>query len=124
MFLCFFFSSRRRHTRSLCDWSSDVCSSDLARERLQTLGYVSGLTDVVTDPGSQLPDPKDKREIVERYRSAVDLAGVHKWPQAVGLLRQILRNEPELAGVWDQLAVFAIRADRWDQAIDAYKHFI
>src|SRR5690349_23040079 len=26
----FFFSSRRRHTRSLRDWSSDVCSSDLA----------------------------------------------------------------------------------------------
>src|SRR5438132_11935285 len=25
----FFFSSGRRHTRSLCDWSSDVCSSDL-----------------------------------------------------------------------------------------------
>src|SRR5438132_6496294 len=27
--MVFFFSSRRRHTRSLCDWSSDVCSSDL-----------------------------------------------------------------------------------------------
>src|SRR5438874_12129266 len=27
----FFFSSRRRHTRSLRDWSSDVCSSDLYR---------------------------------------------------------------------------------------------
>src|SRR5207247_8584038 len=26
---CFFFSSRRRHTRSTRDWSSDVCSSDL-----------------------------------------------------------------------------------------------
>src|SRR5215471_407870 len=26
---CFFFSSRRRHTKSLRDWSSDVCSSDL-----------------------------------------------------------------------------------------------
>src|SRR5690349_25178459 len=26
----FFFSSRRRHTRSLRDWSSDVCSSDLS----------------------------------------------------------------------------------------------
>src|SRR5882762_11034781 len=26
---CFFFSSRRRHTRVKCDWSSDVCSSDL-----------------------------------------------------------------------------------------------
>src|SRR5207248_7707083 len=28
---CFFFSSRRRHTRSYGDWSSDVCSSDLVR---------------------------------------------------------------------------------------------
>src|SRR5437868_4392330 len=30
LMLCFFFSSRRRHTRSKRDWSSDVCSSDLA----------------------------------------------------------------------------------------------
>src|SRR6266498_4397961 len=28
-YLCFFFSSRRRHTRCGRDWSSDVCSSDL-----------------------------------------------------------------------------------------------
>src|SRR5256712_11835960 len=31
-FLFFFFSSRRRHTRFDCDWSSDVFSSDLGRE--------------------------------------------------------------------------------------------
>src|SRR5207253_3834554 len=30
---CFFFSSRRRHTRWPRDWSSDVCSSDLLRFR-------------------------------------------------------------------------------------------
>src|SRR6185369_12251163 len=29
LLLSFFFSSRRRHTRFKCDWSSDVCSSDL-----------------------------------------------------------------------------------------------
>src|SRR2546430_10278676 len=29
VFVVFFFSSRRRHTRFDCDWSSDVCSSDL-----------------------------------------------------------------------------------------------
>src|SRR3712207_8644311 len=29
-FSCFFFSSRRRHTRYWRDWSSDVCSSDLS----------------------------------------------------------------------------------------------
>src|SRR5207249_8045822 len=31
VFFLFFFSSRRRHTRSKRDWSSDVCSSDLIR---------------------------------------------------------------------------------------------
>src|SRR5690606_40243144 len=30
VFVVFFFSSRRRHTRFSRDWSSDVCSSDLA----------------------------------------------------------------------------------------------
>src|SRR5437879_13237882 len=35
--MCFFFSSRRRHTRYIGDWSSDVCSSDLeVRIRLDT----------------------------------------------------------------------------------------
>src|SRR5690606_39382963 len=29
LFILFFFSSRRRHTRFSRDWSSDVCSSDL-----------------------------------------------------------------------------------------------
>src|SRR2546430_12718542 len=33
----FFFSSRRRHTRFDCDWSSDVCSSDLSNRELQKI---------------------------------------------------------------------------------------
>src|SRR5262245_62399422 len=33
-FSSFFFSSRRRHTRCLSDWSSDVCSSDLRTEKV------------------------------------------------------------------------------------------
>src|SRR5690625_5893000 len=34
---CFFFSSRRRHTRWPRDWSSDVCSSDLATVFVETI---------------------------------------------------------------------------------------
>src|SRR5688572_32296233 len=34
----FFFSSRRRHTRFDCDWSSDVCSSDLPQLRFDVEG--------------------------------------------------------------------------------------
>src|SRR3712207_9416575 len=33
--MCFFFSSRRRHTRYWRDWSSDVCSSDLFEAKLK-----------------------------------------------------------------------------------------
>src|SRR5207249_7587018 len=33
----FFFSSRRRHTRSKRDWSSDVCSSDLALSKTRSV---------------------------------------------------------------------------------------
>src|SRR2546430_1666252 len=35
LIMFFFFSSRRRHTRFDCDWSSDVCSSDLGEKKLQ-----------------------------------------------------------------------------------------
>src|SRR5260221_8199983 len=38
----FFFSSRRRHTRSLCDWSSDVCSSDLGAHKGIFVGVAKG----------------------------------------------------------------------------------
>src|SRR5690606_41034126 len=43
--LVFFFSSRRRHTSFSRDWSSDVCSSDLARRRFweaAVSGYAVG----------------------------------------------------------------------------------
>src|SRR5256886_10809486 len=37
LMVCFFFSSRRRHTIFDCDWSSDVCSSDLVAMMLPSL---------------------------------------------------------------------------------------
>src|SRR6266567_7252093 len=49
----FFFSSRRRHTRFDCDWSSDVCSSDLLRVRRVPdveAGLTGALCDVVQEP--------------------------------------------------------------------------
>src|SRR2546430_10253586 len=42
--MLFFFSSRRRHTRFDCDWSSDVCSSDLR------IGAAGG--GIATPPGA------------------------------------------------------------------------
>src|SRR5256885_10664280 len=44
---CFFFSSRRRHTRLQGDWSSDVCSSDLiASQRPEVIASVLPASDL------------------------------------------------------------------------------
>ena len=98
-----------------------------ARERLQALGYVGGQSEsgsATLEAGESLPDPKDKRAILERYRAAVDLAGDGKFAPAIAVLQQILRDDPQMADVWAQTAAFAIRIDRFDQALDAYRHYI
>src|SRR5207249_8939994 len=55
---CFFFSSRRRHTRSKRDWSSDVCSSDLDRRFLRpppaaAHGVVTGVDEDAIEPRAE-----------------------------------------------------------------------
>src|SRR2546430_10769473 len=52
MVLFFFFSSRRRHTRFDCDWSSDVCSSDLRQIQSVRLTIVAPQT---APPGAPSP---------------------------------------------------------------------
>src|SRR5438477_9186105 len=54
----FFFSSRRRHTRLTCDWSSDVCSSDLK-------------IDEMVDSAEKLPLLDEKR--LQLYRQMEDI---------------------------------------------------
>src|SRR5690606_40908536 len=41
LFVVFFFSSRRRHTRFSRDWSSDVCSSDLSSQTAKATDEIS-----------------------------------------------------------------------------------
>src|SRR5690242_20821168 len=65
----FFFSSRRRHTRLTCDWSSDVCSSDLGRE-LVADELVGGrrLRDVV---GRREEEPLERRRLLPGLQESV-----------------------------------------------------
>lgn len=88
------------------------------RGALDALAKDGRLSGAETAP---LPDPKDKREVLETYRKAVDLAGERKWTDAIALLRGIVRDDPELAEVWSQLALFAARIDRFELAVDAYE---
>src|SRR5256885_3254246 len=79
---CFFFSSRRRHTRLQGDWSSDVCSSDLEPlvgldDRRQDLGAGrGGVVAVETHAVSysmrqrkdQAPKARNASAVAARYR--------------------------------------------------------
>src|SRR6266849_9800356 len=59
--IIFFFSSRRRHTRSTRDWSSDVCSSDLLGDRGVVL-----LRDFLPDLDGLIERPCQRRRSEER----------------------------------------------------------
>src|SRR5438309_3345935 len=59
-FFFFFFSSRRRHTRWNCDWSSDVCSSDLLK---------LGADDYVTKPFDTMELMARIEVLLRRYAS-------------------------------------------------------
>src|SRR3989449_9095437 len=52
----FFFSSRRRHTRCSRDWSSDVCSSDLAQPVMERLPVIPEQKALLSMDGGVCPD--------------------------------------------------------------------
>src|SRR5690242_18150863 len=56
----FFFSSRRRHTRLTCDWSSDVCSSDLVDGPTYDVGEKIGVVRRAIDDAVKKIDERDQ----------------------------------------------------------------
>src|SRR5207247_4975148 len=123
----FFFSSRRRHTRSTRDWSSDVCSSDLhddgwlpdccltdrMRPLLHTIAYgIRGLL----EGGRVLEDARlvaHAALAAERIAAAVGPDGrlpgrfAAGWSPAAPW--SCLTGEAQLAKIWRRL--FEIRGD-------------
>src|SRR2546430_8835279 len=59
----FFFSSRRRHTRFDCDWSSDVCSSDLVKEITSKGTAIQGTFNAKLRYGKSKPTTRFKTEV-------------------------------------------------------------
>src|SRR3989440_1274456 len=77
----FFFASRRRHTRSDRDWSSDVCSSDLA-------GVQDGGRAGARDPNRMSPRARAERRQNRPLREVLD--------DLLGHAREIARRAKEM----------------------------
>src|SRR5256886_10898985 len=98
----FFFSSRRRHTRFDCDWSSDVCSSDLyetllntdlAREEAQLARFLSMVAEHkhrIGFKGTLLIEPKPQEPTKHQYD--YDAATVMGFLQRHGLANEYRLN--------------------------------
>src|SRR5260370_26163105 len=68
----FFFSSRRRHTRFKCDWSSDVSSSDLVCRLLLEIGKTQVLTPVTLE--SRMPSFDLERQTTHHHSNNTIIA--------------------------------------------------
>src|SRR5205085_6532890 len=67
LYFIFFFSSRRRHTRFDCDWSSDVCSSDLLDESTSRGWPPTATVKVMLGAASGATGGTDTMLLVTRY---------------------------------------------------------
>src|SRR5437764_7015358 len=103
--MTFFFSSRRRHTRYIGDWSSDVCSSDLAQFR-ELAAFAQFGSDLDKATQAQLARGQRLTEILKQPQYApmpVEKQVIIIWAATSGYLDdvpvdQARRFEAELAG--------------------------
>src|SRR6267142_4319354 len=105
----FFFSSRRRHTRLTCDWSSDVCSSDLVLPLAQLRRAPSGSASAGTvraPAAAEWPEAKTEIDVrgfeaddairaVERFLEDAHMGGLEKariiHGKGMGILRERMK---------------------------------
>ena len=115
---------RRALDRMIADVPVDAPSavSDEDRQKLAALGYVGTQTGGAPRvPGDELPDPKDKIDVLKKYKRATDLAGQRQFAAAADAMRELLRSDPQMTDVWVQLAGMYERLGRTADAVEAYK---
>ena len=99
-----------------------VSKEDLAR--LQALGYVGSQAEVAPGTDESLPDPKDKIDVLEMHRKAVELGSRRDYGGAITLLKGILHDNPGMKDMWLQLGVAQVRSGLATDALDTFKRLV
>src|SRR5699024_11402586 len=87
-----FFSSRRRHTRSKRDWSSDVCSSDLGGNRVMDMSSEAQLyLNSAAETETKLIEVQTQLQVAEMMRSSLEPDNSELLPSNMGLENEIGR---------------------------------
>src|SRR2546422_11010669 len=115
---CFFFSSRRRHTRCSRDWSSDVCSSDLKGEAVEAQLVVAAARIAEGRALAALGEPRNARTAYEEaqriFAAAGDWAGVARVVNNIAILLYDQGDFAQAESMYHQaLAAFPKRGNRF-----------
>jgi tetratricopeptide (TPR) repeat protein len=71
-----------------------------------------------------LPDPKDKVQVLERYRAAIALVHKGQFDGALSTFRAIVAENPLMADVWSEIGGLELRLGRTEAAVGAYKRLV
>ncbi len=88
-------------------------------QRLAALGYVGSAPEV--DPRAVLPDPKDKIGLFNRMGAAKAAAGEEKFEDAVRLMRDVVREDPQIVDAHVFIGNWLRRLKRNEEAIAAFR---
>src|SRR5947207_7113772 len=94
----FFFLSRRRHTRSLCDWSSDVCSSDLFETRWHFNSAIALIMELTN--GIYLQEPLEEGVRQEVRKELLELLTLMLAPMTPHLAEELWEMLGHTGGLW------------------------
>ncbi len=87
-------------------------------KKLAALGYLGAARPARSGP---LPDPKDRIGEIAEMTAAANFARDGRHEEAIAAFRRIVAGNPGLADAWNQLALTLERAERWEEADDAYR---
>src|SRR5699024_11574321 len=100
LYILFFFSSRRRHTRSKRDWSSDVCSSDLIELFVLDDGWFGKRDDDTTSLGDWFIDraklPNGLKKLSEAIHDKGMQFGLWFEPEMISEESELYKKHPEI----------------------------
>src|SRR6266853_3991798 len=109
LIIFFFFSSRRRHTRFDCDWSSDVCSSDLNKPEATARSMRDGFFSV---GDIAYLDAEGYYYICDRKIDMIISGGANIYPAEI---EAVLAAHPAVADV----AVIGVPDNLWGESVKA-----
>jgi len=98
--------------------------SDADRQRLAALGYVGTQNTTPAASTGTLSDPKNKADVLQMYREAIDHLSALRFADGAQGLAAILKDDPNMTDVWSQYATTLVRLGRLPEAYNAWREVV